>query len=156
MLLLVFCKKHNMLNFSFQFYFIAKLGSNKMCEMAQLLMISEHFLKVRKYYLFLFSYQQKGWIAAVCVTERQGSVWKEKILETSIFSLRASPSLWMLVFQLLLLKAGVVINVCCWRPNPWCCVKSLAITWRQNASHSSQVRVAFANITVLQSHWALL
>lgn len=70
MLLVVFHRKHNALNFSFQFYFIAKLGSNKMCEMAQLLMISELFLKVRRYYLFLFSCWSEG-LDCCCVCDRE-------------------------------------------------------------------------------------
>lgn len=74
MLLVVLHKKHNVLNFSFQFYFIAKLGSNKMCEMAQLLMISEHFLKVRKYHPFFPLVSQKGWIAAACDREARLSL----------------------------------------------------------------------------------
>lgn len=67
-LLVVFHKEHNTLNFSFHFFFIANLISNKMCEIVQLVMISEHFLKVKKCHLFFFFHvvTHKGWVTAMC------------------------------------------------------------------------------------------
>lgn len=66
----IFHKEQNTLLYFF--YFIAKLLSNKMSEMVQLVLISKCFLKVRKCHLVLLHCQsQRLGHCSACVRERE-------------------------------------------------------------------------------------
>lgn len=112
----------------FFFYFIAKLLSNKMNEMVQLVLISKCFLKVRKCHLTLLHCQSRrlGRCLA-CVWERL--ILGEKILKTLLFSLRRFLSSPIHTFQPIFLKAGVNINVNWGRSKSWYSREPLAIIW---------------------------
>lgn len=102
-----------------------------MSEMVQLVLISKCSLKVRKCHIILLHCQsERLGRCSACVREIDREAhFGEKILKTLLLSLRRSLSSPMGLFQPILLKAGVIINLNCWRSKSWCSRKLLAIIW---------------------------